>query len=293
MANVLITGSKGQLGSELRELLIAEKTHNYLFTDIAQLDITNKQDVKSFVTSNNVDAIINCAAYTAVDKAEDEPQLCNLINGVAPGILADIAAENNALLIHISSDYVFDGNTPVPHREDSAVSPRSIYGRSKLAGEIAIKSSGCEYIIIRTSWLYSIFGNNFPKTILRLSSERELLNVVYDQIGTPTYATDLAKVIIEILKRNFEPSGNILTGGIYHYSNEGVCSWYDFALAIIRMGKTDCKIVPVASDKFPAKAHRPRFSVLDKEKIKTLMGIEIPHWRDSLEEFFLKINDNE
>lgn len=294
MANILITGSKGQLGSELRELLIAEKIHNYHFTDLPQLDITNESDVINYLDINNIESIINCAAYTAVDKAEDEPQAANLVNGIATGILARQAAKRGILIIHISTDYVFDGKASVPYKEDYPTNPFSAYGKTKLEGEKEIIRAGGEHIIIRTSWLYSAFGSNFAKTILRLSTERESINVVFDQVGTPTYATDLAKVIILIVTRKFNPAvEQNLTAGIYHYANEGVCSWYDFATEIVKLSGNTCKVYPVTSDKFPTKAQRPQYSVLDKGKIKSHLGIEIPHWKESLKDLFLKIYDNE
>ncbi|HCV14765.1 MAG TPA: dTDP-4-dehydrorhamnose reductase [Rikenellaceae bacterium] len=294
MANILITGSKGQLGSELRELLIADKIHNYHFTDLPQLDITNENDVEKYLDINKIEVIINCAAYTSVDKAEDEPKTATLVNGTAPGILARHAAKRGISLIHISTDYVFDGKASLPYKEDHPTEPFSAYGRSKLEGEREIIDAGGEYIIIRTSWLYSAFGSNFAKTILRLSSERESIDVVFDQVGTPTYATDLAKVIIQLLSRKFNrESGQNLITGVYHYSNEGVCSWYDFANEIVKLSGNTCRVNPVTSEKFPTKALRPQYSVLDKGKIKSHMGIEIPHWKESLKVLFLKIYDNE
>lgn len=294
MANILITGSKGQLGSELRELLIADKSHNYHFTDLPQLDISNAKEVAEFLDSNQTDLIVNCAAYTAVDKAEDETEIAMQVNGVAPGILAGLAAARGITLIHISTDYVFDGKSSVPYNETSLTNPTGVYGKSKSLGESGIIKSGCRHIIIRTSWLYSAFGNNFAKTIIRLASERNSLNVVFDQVGTPTYATDLAKVITEIIKREYcGEAVRRVAEGVYHYSNEGVCSWYDFAFEIVKLSGSQCNTEPVTSDKFPAKAKRPDFSVLDKSKIKSVMGITIPHWRESLNDFFLKINDNE
>lgn len=294
MANILITGSKGQLGSELRELLIADKSNNYHFTDLPQLDISNAKELATFLDSNQTNLIVNCAAYTAVDKAEDEAELAMQVNGLAPGLIAGLAAERGITLIHISTDYVFDGKSSVPYKESFLTNPTGVYGKSKLLGESGIIKSGCRHIIIRTSWLYSAFGNNFAKTIIRLASERNSLNVVFDQVGTPTYATDLAKVITEIIKREYcGEAEKRVAEGVFHYSNEGVCSWYDFAVEIIKLSGSQCKTDPVTSDKFPAKAKRPDFSVLDKGKIKSVMGITIPHWRESLNDFFLKINDNE
>lgn len=283
MANILITGANGQLGSELKELFCGIQGDTLFFTDVAELDITNRESVYTFLNANNIEVIINCAAYTAVDKAEEEPEICDKVNRKAPGILADEANACGALLIHISTDYVFDGVGPTPYKETESTNPSGVYGRTKVEGELEVIRSGANYIIIRTSWLYSVYGNNFAKTILRLSGERDSLNVVFDQIGTPTYAKDLAKVIL-LFKERYTPQ----IRGIYHFSNEGVCSWYDFALEIVKLSERRCKVVPVTSDKFPTKAVRPPFSVLDKGKIKELLNIDIPHWRDSLSHFYRK-----
>ena len=293
MANILITGANGQLGSELREVLPGNQGDTLFFTDVTELDITNRQSVYHFLNANSIEIIINCAAYTAVDRAEEEPEICDMVNRKAPGILADEANACGAFLIHISTDYVFDGVGPTPYKESKSTNPASVYGRTKTEGELEVMRSGARYIIIRTSWLYSVYGNNFAKTILRLSSERDSLNVVFDQIGTPTYAKDLAKVILLIAQRYYleiSKKSDIkgLPSGIYHYSNEGVCSWYDFALEIIKLSGRRCKVVPVTSDKFPTKAIRPPFSVLDKGKIKESLNIDIPHWRESLAEFYRK-----
>ncbi len=294
MANILITGSNGQLGSELKILLSAEKRHTVFFTDLPRLDISDNMAVSDLVEKNNINAIVNCAAYTAVDKAEEEPEICFKINGEAPGTLAAIAAKYSALLIHISTDYVFDGLAHSPYTEDSVTNPSGVYGKSKMEGENRIANSSANYIIVRTSWLYSAFGNNFAKTILKLSSEKDIINVVYDQIGTPTYAADLAKTVVAILNRNLVKN-NILPPvkvGIYNYSNEGVCSWYDFAVEIVKMAGHKCRIIPVTGEVFKQKARRPAFSLLDKTKIKDEMNITIPHWRESLEEFFKVLNNN-
>ncbi|HBZ26780.1 MAG TPA: dTDP-4-dehydrorhamnose reductase [Rikenellaceae bacterium] len=283
MANILITGAKGQLGSELKELFFGVEGDTLFFTDVAELDITNRESVYHFLNDKNIEVIINCAAYTAVDKAEEESEICDKVNRKAPGILADEANACGALLIHISTDYVFDGVGPTPYKESMSTNPVGVYGKTKVEGELEVMRSGANYIIIRTSWLYSVYGNNFAKTILRLSSERESLNVVFDQIGTPTYAKDLAKVIL-LFKQRYTPQMK----GIYHFSNEGVCSWYDFALEIVKLSGRRCKVMPVTSDKFPTKAVRPPYSVLDKGKIKELLNIDIPHWRDSLADFYRK-----
>jgi dTDP-4-dehydrorhamnose reductase len=282
MGAILVTGSNGQLGSELKNHL-KKLSKIVFFTDIDELDICNIQSVREFVTKSDIDIIINCAAYTAVDKAEEDSLTAMRVNGQAPGILATVARESESLLIHISTDYVFDGNSHLPYKEDDIVSPTSVYGQTKLAGELAVQNSGCRFIIIRTSWLYSSFGNNFVKTILRLASEKESLNVVFDQVGTPTYAADLARSIYEIiLQYNHSNNTNEKINEVFHFSDEGVCSWYDFAKEIVSYQEMDCKILPVTSDKFPSKTKRPSYSVLDKGKIKATFGLEIPHWRSSL-----------
>ena len=278
MKTILVTGANGQLGSEMRRLG-AISPNNYIFTDIAELDITDQNAVAKFVATNGVNVIINCAAYTNVDKAENEPALAELINATAVANLATAAKSVDATLIHISTDYVFgmDGNTP--RTEDMPTSPLGVYGRTKLAGEQAIAAVGCKSLIFRTAWLYSEFGTNFLKTILRLSAERPTLNVVFDQVGTPTYAGDLAVLIFSIIEYDTYEGNE----GIYHFSNEGVCSWYDFATEIaLAAGHTECKITPCRSNEFPSKVTRPAYSVLDKSKVKRTFDVEIPYWRDSM-----------
>ena len=275
---ILVTGANGQLGSEMRKLG-AVSPNEYIFTDVQELDITNKEAVMSFVEQNGVNIIVNCAAYTNVDKAEDDEATAELINATAVGNLAEAAKAVDGTLFHVSTDYVFgaDGNTP--RSEDMPTNPLGVYGRTKLRGEQAIAAVGAKAIIIRTAWLYSEFGNNFLKTMLRLTAEKESLNVVFDQVGTPTYAGDLALVIFSIIE------GNLYAGneGIYHFSNEGVCSWYDFANEIaIAAGNINCNIQPCHSSEFPSKVTRPPYSVLDKTKIKQTFGVDIPHWRDSM-----------
>ena len=275
---ILVTGANGQLGSEMRKLG-AVSPNEYIFTDVQELDITNKQAVMSFVEQNGVNIIVNCAAYTNVDRAEDDEATAELINATAVGNLAEAAKAVDGTLFHVSTDYVFgaDGNTP--RSEDMPTNPLGVYGRTKLSGEQAIAAVGAKAIIIRTAWLYSEFGNNFLKTMLRLTAEKESLNVVFDQVGTPTYAGDLALVIFSIIE------GNLYAGneGIYHFSNEGVCSWYDFANEIaIAAGNLECNIQPCHSSEFPSKVTRPPYSVLDKTKIKQTFGVDIPHWRDSM-----------
>ena len=285
--NILVTGANGQLGNEIR-ILTGDSRHNYIYTDVVEaegnrttmLDITNAEDVKAMVANHNVDVIINCAAYTNVDAAEDNEALAEKLNSEAPAILANAMAEAGGLLVHISTDYVFGGdpyNTPC--REDQKGTPTGVYGATKLRGEQRITASGCKYLIIRTAWLYSEFGKNFVKTMLNLTSTKPQLKVVFDQTGTPTYAYDLAKAIVEIVEsKKYE--GN---EGIYHYSNEGVCSWYDFTKVIAEMaGRTECDIQPCHSSEFPSKVVRPSYSVLDKSKIKAVFGLTIPYWTDSL-----------
>ena len=285
--NILVTGANGQLGNEIR-ILTGDSRHNYIYTDVVEaegnrttmLDITNAEDVKALVANHNVDVIINCAAYTNVDAAEDNEALADKLNSEAPAILANAMAETGGLLVHISTDYVFGGdpyNTPC--REDQKGTPTGVYGATKLRGEQRITASGCKYLIIRTAWLYSEFGKNFVKTMLNLTFTKPQLKVVCDQTGTPTYAYDLAKAIVEIVEsKKYE--GN---AGIYHYSNEGVCSWYDFTKVIAEMaGHTECDIQPCHSSEFPSKVVRPSYSVLDKSKIKAVFGLTIPYWTDSL-----------
>ena len=275
---ILITGANGQLGSEMRRL--GEVSPNtYIYTDVAELDITNGDAVAAFVKENAVDIIVNCAAYTNVDKAESDEATAELINATAVENLAKAMKVVNGTLFHISTDYVFGNEGNTPRTEDMPLNPLGVYGRTKLRGEQAVAAVGCKAIIIRTAWLYSEFGNNFLKTMLRLTAEREQLNVVFDQVGSPTYAGDLALAIFSIIE------GDVYEGneGVYHFSNEGVCSWYDFATEIaIAAGNTACKVQPCHSSEFPSPVTRPAFSVLDKSKIKNTFGIEIPHWRDSM-----------
>ena len=277
--NILVTGANGQLGCEMRRLG-AVSPNNYIFTDVAELDITNAVAVALFVKQYSVDAIVNCAAYTNVDKAESNEATAELINATAVDNLAIAAKEVDATLFHVSTDYVFghEGNTP--RTEDMPTSPLGVYGRTKLHGEQAIEKSGCKALIFRTAWLYSEFGNNFLKTMMRLTAEREQLNVVFDQIGTPTYAGDLALAIFSIIEAGVYPGNE----GIYHFSNEGACSWYDFAVEIAAAaGNTGCRINPCHSSEFPSPVSRPPYSVLDKTKIKNTFDIDIPHWRESME----------
>jgi dTDP-4-dehydrorhamnose reductase len=275
---ILVTGSKGQLGSELRELAGCYPDDKFLYTDIEELDITNEIAVDAFFKSNRPEAVINCAAYTAVDKAETDEGTAFLINATAPGNLAKASAKYDCLFVHISTDYVFDGKSYAPLMETSPTNPVSVYARSKFAGEQQILKLAKKAVIIRTSWLYSAFGNNFVKTILKYGVERGKLNIVFDQTGTPTYAPDLARAVLDILPKAI----NIQDVELYHYSNEGVCSWYDFARAIVELTGIKCQINPIETKDYPLPAVRPFYSVLNKQKIKDKFETEIPYWRDSL-----------
>lgn len=274
--NILITGANGQLGNEMRALAQVNAMHRYFFTDVEELDICSRPAVNDFVSRREIDLIVNCAAYTAVDAAEDNRETNDLLNHVAPGYLARAAQKNGAGMIHVSTDYVFDGTGHVPYTEDRPTCPATGYGTAKLAGEKNVMEHCEKAVVIRTAWLYSTYGNNFVKTMIRLGKERDALGVVFDQIGTPTYARNLAAAIYAIINKG-------LVRGVYHFSDEGVCSWYDFTVAIFRMaGITTCKVNPIHTADYPAKAPRPHYSVLDKTKIKKTFGIEIPHWETSL-----------
>lgn len=278
MPDILVTGADGQLGRELRRLG-AVSPNRYVFTDVSQLDITDPAAVEEAVRRERAEVIVNCAAYTNVERAEEEPEAADRINHLAVANLAAAARRNDALLVHISTDYVFDGQGSAPLSEEMPTAPLGVYGRTKRAGEEAVLRSGCRYLIFRTAWLYSAHGNNFLKTMLRLTAEREELKVVFDQTGTPTYAGDLALAIFSIVESG-RFAGN---EGIYHFSDEGVCSWYDFAVEIAReAGRDTCRIEPCRTDEYPSKVRRPAYSVLDKTKIKRTFGIEIPHWRESM-----------
>lgn len=277
--NILVTGANGQLGNEMRIVSRNSQDH-YIFTDVAELDITNAMAVEKMVNDNDIKAIINCAAYTNVDKAEDDYDFAELLNATAVKHLAQAIKKNDGILIHVSTDYVFGGtknNTPCS--EDEPANPTGVYGITKLHGEQSIIETGCKHLIIRTAWLYSEFGKNFVKTMLNLTATKPNLNVVFDQVGSPTYAYDLAQAIFNIVEnRKYEGQD-----GIYHYSNEGVCSWYDFTKMIAEYaGHTACDIQPCHSDEFPSKVVRPSYSVLDKTKIKKTFGIHVPYWTDSL-----------
>ena len=278
MLNILITGANGQLGRSLQRLGCVS-SHNYICTDVAELDITDAGAVLRAVREQGIDVIVNCAAYTDVERAEEDEARADLLNHKAAAYLAAAAKETGATLIHVSTDYVFDGTAHTPYTEDVTPSPLGAYGRTKLAGERAVMSSGCRYLIFRTAWLYSEYGKNFLKTMLRLTSERERLQVVFDQIGTPTYAGDLALAIFSIIEAG-RYAGN---EGVYHFTDEGVCSWYDFATEIAAAaGHDKCRIIPCHTSEFPTKATRPAYSVLDKTKFKQTFQMDIPHWREAM-----------
>jgi dTDP-4-dehydrorhamnose reductase len=284
--NILVTGSRGQLGSELKELSTTQKKQQFFFYDLPELDITSHDLVDHLCHELCIDVIVNCAAYTAVDKAETDTDAAFRVNRDGSSVLAACAKARNILLVHISTDYVFNGDSCVPYREIDKVSPRSVYGISKWEGEEQIRQIAPSYLIIRTSWLYSAYGSNFVKTMLRLGAERDTLNVVVDQVGTPTYAADLAEAIIMILERCNPAASYQKT---YHYSNEGVASWYDFALAIMDISELSCRVLPVESAHYPQIAPRPHYSVLNKSSFKQDWGVEIPHWRASLALLLAKI----
>lgn len=274
--NILVTGANGQLGYEMQVLARENLQHTYFFTDVQELDICDEQAVYAYVSEHKIDIIVNCAAYTAVDKAEDNVELCDKLNNIAPGYLARAAQANGAAMIQVSTDYVFDGTAHIPYTEEEPTCPASVYGSTKLAGEQNVMDHCEKAMVIRTAWLYSIYGNNFVKTMIRLGQERDSLGVIFDQIGTPTYANDLAQAIFAAINKG-------VVRGIYHFSDEGVCSWYDFTIAIHRLASiASCKVKPLHTADYPAKAPRPHYSVLDKTKIKDTFGIEIPHWEESL-----------
>jgi dTDP-4-dehydrorhamnose reductase len=279
MKKVLITGANGQLGHELKKAAPVCPKFAFESIDIDILDLTDQDAVKRYFNQNRYDFLINCAAYTLVDKAESEPEKAFLINAEVPGNLQEICAENNCRMIHLSTDYVFDGQSCIPYVETDITSPQSFYAKSKLEGELEVLKNP-KNIVIRTSWLYAAKGANFLNTMLRLGKEKESLNVVFDQIGTPTSAADLAFAILAVCDQI--DSGDKQAGGLYHYSNEGVCSWYDFAVEIMEMAGLRCRIDPITSDQYPSPVKRPAYSVLNKTKIKKAFNLEIPHWRKSL-----------
>ena len=274
--NILITGCNGQLGNEMQQLQAQHTQHTFYNTDVNELDITDSEAVERFVSENQIDGIVNCAAYTAVDKAEEQPELCAKLNTEAPAYLAAAVEKRGGWMIQISTDYVFNGTNHTPYTETDTPCPDSVYGATKLAGELEVQKGCSRTMVIRTAWLYSTFGANFVKTMLRLGSERQQLGVIFDQIGTPTYARDLAEVIFTAIEKGVKP-------GVYHFSNEGVTSWYDFTKAIHRLaGITTCRVRPLHTAEYPTPAARPHYSVLDKTKIKQTYGIDIPYWEESL-----------
>ena len=286
MLNILVTGSNGQVGSEL-QVLAQEYEHNLFFTDRESLDVTNRDAVENFILRNTINCIINSAAYTAVDKAESEETVANEVNHLAVKNLAELSQEHKIKLIHISTDYVFNGTNYKPYTEDDITNPQSVYGATKLAGEKSMQEINPKNsIIIRTSWVYSSFGANFVKTMLRLGSERDSLGVIFDQVGTPTYARDLARAILDIL-----PSISNEQVAIYNYSNEGVCSWYDFAKAIMEFSQTECVVNAIETKEYPTPAKRPHYSLLNKAKIKREFDTIIPYWKDSLDECLKKMGE--
>ncbi len=285
--NILITGSNGQLGNEVRVLSAAHSKHRYFFTDVVEtegvqmLDITDRDAVSAFVNANSIDLIVNCAAYTNVDKAEEDEATANKINAEALSVLGGQGVK----VIHVSTDYVFSGDEHVPCRESDPVAPRTVYGVTKLRGEKLLLATCPDAVILRTAWLYSSFGNNFVKTMIRLGKEKDCLGVVFDQIGTPTYAADLAEAVFTVIE------SPVWLSGIYHFTNEGVCSWYDFTLAIHEeAGIKDCKVLPILSEEYQYKTPRPHYSVLDKSKFKKTFGVAIPHWKDGLKRCMEKLN---
>lgn len=277
--NILVTGSNGQLGTEMRNLSVQYPNHTYFFTDIAELDITDRAAVARFVQDNRIDLIVNCAAYTNVDKAEEDEATARLINATA----VENLAVTGVRIIHVSTDYVFSGSESVPCRETDAVAPQTAYGRTKLEGEQLLFAANPDAVVIRTAWLYSPYGNNFVKTMLRLGAERDELRVVFDQVGTPTYAADLAAAIFTVIETpEWYP-------GIYHFTDEGVCSWFDFTVEILRRAGISCRVIPIRSAEYAYKTPRPAYSVLDKAKIKQTFRVQIPYWTDSLDDCLARL----
>lgn len=284
--NILITGCNGQLGNEIRLLENRHPEHVFFNTDVSELDITKAEQVDAYVQNNKIDGIINCAAYTAVDKAESDLDFCRLLNSTAPAYLADAVQRRNGWMIQVSTDYVFDGTNHKPYVESDPTAPIGVYGSTKREGEIEVMNRCRQAVIIRTAWLYSTFGNNFVKTMLRLGREKQQLGVVFDQIGTPTYAADLAEAILHIV-------GQGIVAGIYHYTDEGATGWYDFTKAIHRIaGITSCQVNAIRTEDYPTPARRPHYSVLDKKKIKDTFDLSIPHWEESLVRCIDKLTNN-
>ena len=286
--NILVTGCNGQLGTEMRKIAATDESHEWFFTDIDTLDICDATAVEAYFERHHIEICVNCAAYTAVDQAEDDRELAEKVNVQAPRLLAHACLRQGATLLHISTDYVFDGQGDHPYREDEPTAPVSVYGRTKRDGELAIIDSGCHYVIVRTAWLYSSTGKNFVKTMLRLADTHDTVSVVCDQKGTPTWAGDLAQTLTLLIGKYRKGP----VAEVFHFTNEGVTNWADFATAIFDLAGKPCKVLPITTDQYPTRATRPAYSVLDKTKIKQALGIEIPHWRDSLakclEEFTIK-----
>ncbi len=291
MNNILVTGANGQLGNEIRKISSSCKNFNFYFTDVDELDITKLENIQTFYSENNFEYIINCAAYTNVDKAESDEINAEKINAEAVKNLSEISQKYKIPLIHISTDYVFDGESNIPYKEDDKVNPQSVYGKTKLQGEKFAKKA-YKSIIIRTAWLYSSYGNNFVKTMLRLGKERNEINVVSDQAGSPTYAADLAQAILEVIKQVTDNQGHNFSG-IYHYSNEGSCTWFEFAKEIMQKANLKCKVTPVSSAEYPTPVKRPKYSLLDKAKIKNTFNVKVPFWKDSLEKCLILLSENE
>lgn len=284
MLKILVTGSNGQLGSQLRKISTSFRDCDFLFTDLPELDITSEIRVDRALSEYKPDWLINCAGYTAVDKAETDKEAANKLNADAPALLSKLSAKYDTRLIHISTDYVFDGRNYRPYTEDHLKNPEGIYARSKALGEELVIANNPEAIIIRTSWLYSVYGNNFMKTVLRLAKEKGTMRIVSDQVGTPTWTGDLALAIMTMVEKNTNP-------GIYHFSNEGVCSWFDFAKAIVELQDIRCTIEPINTKDYPLPAPRPFYSVLDKSLLKATTGLTVPHWRDSLKQCLKQFNE--
>jgi len=289
--NILVTGSNGQLGSEIKDLVSKYTNFRFFFMDLPALDICNSIQLDIFFKDKNIDTVINCAAYTAVDKAEQDTEIAEKVNAEGVLNLVNALAKVNGKLIHISTDYVFDGNSILPYKESDEVNPIGVYGNTKRSGELAVLNSNIDGIVIRTSWLYSSYGNNFVKTMLRLGNNRDELGVIFDQVGSPTSASDLAKTCLDILAYKKESKINS-KGQLYHFSNEGVASWYDFSIAIMALGNLDCHVKPIETKDYPTSAKRPYFSVLNKSKIKNDFEIKIPYWRKSLAICISKLNKN-
>ena len=289
--NILVTGSNGQLGSEIKDLEANFTDFKFFFMDLPELDICNSSQLNIFIKENSINTVINCAAYTAVDEAEKDSDIAKKVNSTGVLNLVNSLEKVNGRLIHISTDYVFDGNNFLPYQELDQVNPMGVYGNTKRSGELAVINSNIDAIIIRTSWLYSAYGNNFVKTMLRLGNERDQLGVIFDQVGSPTNAYDLAKACLDILAYSTKAKINS-KGNLYHFSNEGVASWYDFAKAIMTLGDVKCNVKPIETKDYPTPTKRPHFSVLNKSKIKNDFKIDIPYWRDSLVKCIVKLNEN-